>query len=119
MSVDKFHGLLVEHVRETATDIFGTAPVESRSSWVSKEAVMISKMRSPVCRTMNGVKKIQVLACLGEAIWTSRAKLGVVPFAVGGSLWRRRTTAGPCSWQRDGLNVQPPDSSRNLDGNVE
>ena len=27
---DKFHGLLVEFVRETATNIFGTAPVEPR-----------------------------------------------------------------------------------------
>ena len=33
---------------------------------MSKEAVMISKMRSPVRRTMNGAKKIQVMACLGE-----------------------------------------------------
>ena len=32
VSVDKFHGLLVEFVRETATNIFGTAPVEPRSS---------------------------------------------------------------------------------------
>ena len=42
---------------------------------------MISKMRSPVRRTMNGAKKIQVIACLGGAFWTWRAKLGVVPFA--------------------------------------
>ena len=42
-------------------------------------------MRSPVRRTMNGAKKIQVIACLGEAFWTWRAELGVVPFAVGTS----------------------------------
>ena len=70
-------------MRETATSIFGTAPVEPRSPWVSKEAVMISKMRSPVRRTMNGAKKIQAIACLGEAFWTWRARLGVVPFAAG------------------------------------
>ena len=46
---------------------------------------MISKMRLPVRRTMNGAKKIQVIACLGEAFWAWRAKLGVVPFAVGTS----------------------------------
>ena len=52
---------------------------------MSKEAVTISKMRSPVRRTMNGAKKIQVTACLGESFRTWRAKLGVVPFAVGTS----------------------------------
>ena len=84
---------------------------------------MISKMRSLVRRIMNGAKMNQVLACLGESFWRWRAKLGVVPFAVvrlrqvivDGWLWRRRMTGGPCLW-RDGLNVQPPDSSRNLDG---
>ena len=83
MGVDTFHGLLVQFVRETATSIFGTAPVEARSPWVSQEAVTISKMRSPVRRTMNGAKKIQAIACLGEAFWTWRARLGVVPFAAG------------------------------------
>ena len=71
---------------------------------------MISKMRSPVRRTMNGAKKIQVIACLGEAFWTWRAKLGVVrrclrPMIGDGLLWRRRTTDGLCSCQRDGLHV--------------
>ena len=121
--VDRFHGLLVEFVRETASTIFGPAPVEPKSPWVSKEAFAISKMRSRVRRTMNGAKKIPVIACLEEAFWAWRAKLGVVPFAGGlrpvivdGLLWRRRMTGGPCSCQRDGLNVQPTDSSRNLDG---
>ena len=82
MGVDTFHGLLVKFVRETATSIFA-APVEPRSSWVSEEAVMISKMRLLVRRTMNGAKKIQAIACLGEAFWTWRARLGVVPFAAG------------------------------------
>ena len=44
---------------------------------------MISKMRSPVRRTMNGPEKIQAIACLGEAFWTWRARLGMVPFAAG------------------------------------
>ena len=83
MSVDTFQDLPVKFVRETATSIFGTAPVEPRSPWVSKEAVTISKMRSPVRLTMNGAKKIQAIACLGEAFWTWRARLGVVPFAAG------------------------------------
>ena len=48
---------------------------------MSKEAVTISKMRSPVRRTMNGAKKIQAIACLGEAFWTWRARL----FAAGAS----------------------------------
>ena len=83
MSADKFHGLLVEFVRETAINIFGTGLVEPTSPWVSKEAVTISKMLSLVRRTTNGAEKIKVTACLGEAFWTWRAKLGVVPFAVG------------------------------------
>ena len=83
VSVDTFHDLLVNFARETAISIFGTAPVEPRSPWVSQEAVTISKMRSPVRRTMNGAKKIQAIACLGEAFWSWRARLGVVPFAAG------------------------------------
>ena len=56
VGVDTFHGLLVKFVRETAINVFGTAPVKPRSPWVSQEIVVVSKMRSPVRRTMNGVK---------------------------------------------------------------
>ena len=86
VGADTFHGLAVKFVRETAISIFGTAPAKPRSPWVSQEAVMISKMRSPVRRTMNGARKIQAVACLGEAFWMWRARLGAVPFAAGVSL---------------------------------